>query len=140
MKTWITVYVGLGGNIGDSHVLLTAALRALGECPQIRNLRTSSFYETEPVSSIRQRHFLNAVCAFETLLSADDLFQFMETIEKKLGKVPKGKDEPRPIDLDLLFYGSQLINTQRLKVPHPHWKERSFVLIPLRELRKKNIP
>lgn len=128
------IYIGMGGNIGDSVKILHAALKEIKKIPGIDQLRCSQFYRTSPVSAIPQVYYINAVCAFQTSLSPMILVKHLQEIEKKLGKVPKIKDAPRVIDLDLLFHGNQVIDEVKLTVPHPKWKERLFVLIPLSEL------
>ncbi len=128
------VFLALGGNLGDPRRAFCQALQAVELLPQTKLLSVSSLYRTKPVSDIPQGDFLNAACLLETGLSADTLFSFLEEIERGLGKVPKPKNAPRPIDIDLIFYGEEKLDTGRLTVPHPRWKERLFVRIPLMDL------
>lgn len=135
------VYVGLGGNDEKAYNTLNEALRLLKEQPHIENLEVSRFYRTSPVSPIPQNDFINAVCRFKTNLAPHVLLKILQEIECKLGKVPKPKDAPRPIDCDLLFYGQESISSPALDVPHPRWRERLFVLTPLADLTDEiNIP
>lgn len=134
MMNPILVYVGLGGNVGNSAQILQTALNQIAAISGVQDLQTSKFYQTTPVSDIPQRDFLNAVCRFKTILEPELLLRQLQTIEKGLGKIPKAQNEPRPIDLDILFYGNKKFKSTHLKIPHPAWKNRLFVLIPLSEL------
>lgn len=129
-----TVYIGLGGNIGDSKSVLKQGLDRLALLADMQSFKSSCLYETTPVSAIPQNPYLNAVCTFKTSLSPSELLAAFQKIEKDLGKQVKAKDEPRIIDLDLLFYGTEYCNERDLQLPHPRWKERLFVLVPLLEL------
>jgi 2-amino-4-hydroxy-6-hydroxymethyldihydropteridine diphosphokinase len=128
------VYVALGGNLGQPHITLPKALQLIAEIPGVHNLTASHFYKTTPVSSIPQPDYLNAVCRFLTLLSARELLHHLQHIEHILGKKPKSKNAPRIIDLDILFFGPEIHEDPDLQIPHPHWKERLFVLVPLSDL------
>lgn len=128
------VYVGMGGNIGDTVTVLNQALREFAGSGQIRDLACSNFYRTSPVGSVPQDPYVNAVCAFNTALPLCDLIGMMRGIEAKLGKVPKLKDHPRAIDLDLLFYGEECVRSKDITVPHSCWLQRLFVLIPLSDV------
>lgn len=128
------VFVALGGNIGDSQVILQEALTQISRLPQVEALRTSRFYITTPVSSIPQRNYINAVCAFNTSFSAEELLVVLQQIEARLGKIQKAKDAPRIIDLDILFFGLEFHSTATLTIPHAKWRERLFVLAPLCDL------
>ena len=125
------VYVGLGGNIGDSVSTLKKAIEKMA-C--FDGLKCSRFYRTTPVSPISQDDYVNAVCCFTTTLSPKKLLNELQKIEKYLGKTPKVKQAPRVIDLDILFYGTQYHKGQDLEIPHPRWSERLFVLVPLSDL------
>lgn len=127
------IYLSLGSNIGDREANLNAALDRLA-APDLRLLRTSPIYETEPLDYTDQRWFLNMVAEAETSLFPMLLLSRIGRIERELGRVrtiPKG---PRTIDIDILFYGRTLIHTPRLEVPHPRIAERRFVLAPLADL------
>lgn len=127
-----TAVVALGGNIGDPMQTLEAALDRIKKLGT--GLKVSKFYKTKPISSIKQPKFINAVCLFRTELTPNLLMLELESIEKDLGKTKKPKDAPRPIDLDLLFYGNTRSQEGGLSIPHPRWKERLFVLVPLFDL------
>ena len=97
-------------------------------------IRVSSFYKTEPVGIENQNLFINAVVEIKTALSARNLFQNLQNIEKDIGRKREVKGGPRIIDLDLLFYGREIIQDSDLIVPHPEIQRRRFVLEPLCEI------
>jgi len=96
--------------------------------------KVSSVYDTEPVGNTKQPRFLNLVCQAFTGLEPIALLTVAKGIESKLGRLPHTSGEPRPIDIDILFYGDQVIETPELVIPHPRLAERAFVLIPLAEI------
>jgi 2-amino-4-hydroxy-6-hydroxymethyldihydropteridine diphosphokinase len=127
------IYLSLGSNLGDRAANLE---RAIEELPAagVKVLRRSATYETEPVDLLEQPWFLNCVVEAETTLTPRDLLDALQGIERKLGSrklVPSG---PRIIDLDVLFYGSDVIHEAGIEIPHPRLTQRRFVLIPLAEL------
>ena len=128
----ITVYLGLGTNMGNRQENLTAALNVLSH--RLRLGKVSSVYDTDPVGNVNQPRFLNLVCQAFTTLAPHDLLALVKGIELKMGRAPGTTNAPRPIDIDLLFYGKQVINTPELVVPHPRLTERAFVLVPLAEI------
>jgi 2-amino-4-hydroxy-6-hydroxymethyldihydropteridine diphosphokinase len=129
----ITVYIALGTNVGEREANLLQALQLLPESGvQIR--RVSSIYETEPVDYLDQEWFLNAVLEAQTELDALDLLSALRVIEAGMGSKKAFAKGPRKIDLDILLYGNETIDTSELQVPHPRMLERKFVLIPLAEI------
>jgi 2-amino-4-hydroxy-6-hydroxymethyldihydropteridine diphosphokinase len=129
----VTIYLSLGSNIGDRDANLRAAIAALPSAG-VRVFQVSSIYETQPVDYLEQGWFLNCVVEGETRLSPLDLLHGLRGIETKMGshkEFPKG---PRLIDLDILLYGSEAIDTPELRVPHPRMSRRRFVLVPLAEI------
>lgn len=129
------VYLGIGGNIGDSQSILTQAIHRIKALSGVQDLAVSRFYLTSPVSSIPQEEYLNAACRFHTSLKATELLTELQNIETALGKtLQKLKDGPRAIDLDILLFGMEIVNNNTLIIPHPAWKERLFVLVPLADL------
>ena len=132
VQQMITVYLGLGSNLGNRRDNLDRALDFLSQ--RLRIGKVSSIYDTEPVGNINQPRFLNLVCQAYTTLSPIELLALVKGIENKLGRVPSKSNAPRPIDIDILFYGDQVIETPELIVPHPRLAERAFVLIPLAEI------
>ena len=128
------VYIGLGSNLGDSMLIIQKALDLIKALPGIHQLEISHFYQTSPLGNTHQNSFINAVCRFKTSLEAHELLHSLQKIEAFLGKKPKGKYEPRLIDLDILLFGLEWHQDEELTVPHPHWQERLFVLVPLSDL------
>jgi 2-amino-4-hydroxy-6-hydroxymethyldihydropteridine diphosphokinase len=129
-----SVYLSLGGNEGSVLSCLKHALKLLSLQKQFIELKVSNFYLTAPVGVESQTWFINAVCSFRTSLSPQEIFEIVKKIEGLLGKIDKPKDASRPIDIDFLFYGDQILKEPDLEIPHPRWKERLFVLIPLADL------
>ena len=125
-----TVYIALGSNVGDRAAMLERALGAMNAAG-IRVVRQSPFYVTEPVGSESRSWFLNAVVEAETSLLPLQLLHALLKIERELGRRRITPHGPRAIDLDILFYGSNVIRTRDLEVPHPRLTERRFVLTPL---------
>jgi 2-amino-4-hydroxy-6-hydroxymethyldihydropteridine diphosphokinase len=128
----VTIYLGLGSNLGDREANLVKALQLLSERLPVEQI--SSLYETEPVGYEPQPHFLNAVCCAKTEIGPFQLLSLIKGVEAALGRVPSFPNAPRPIDVDILFYGDLIIETPQLTIPHPRLEERAFVLIPLFEL------
>ncbi len=96
--------------------------------------RVSSVYDTEPVGNTNQPRFLNLACQVSTGLESMALLTLVKGIESKLGRLSHTSNLPRPIDIDILFYGDQVIEIPKLTIPHPRLTERAFVLIPLAEI------
>lgn len=131
----VVVYLGLGSNLGDRVAAISAALRALSG-RILHEMCASRFYETDAVTSDAQPKYVNAVVRGEALMSAADTMSACLEIEAALGRVrPSGRSKaPRTIDIDLLLYGGDVIDTPTLKVPHPALLQRAFVLIPLADV------
>jgi GTP cyclohydrolase-4 len=132
VQQMIMVYLGLGSNLGNRQDNLDKALAFISQ--RLRVGKVSSIYDTEPVGNIDQPRFLNLVCQVETLLSPVEMLTLAKSIEIKLGRKLSKTDAPRPIDIDILFYGDQVIKTPELIIPHPRLVERAFVLVPLAEI------
>jgi len=130
--TSYTVYLSLGSNLGDRRGNLTAALQRLREVMELHSI--SSVYETEPVGYLDQPYFLNLVCCGKTWLSAEELLQYIKSIEGALGRKSSFRNAPRPIDIDILLYEDLRLQQEHLAIPHPRMAERAFVLIPLVEI------
>jgi 2-amino-4-hydroxy-6-hydroxymethyldihydropteridine diphosphokinase len=127
------VYIALGSNVGDRAAMLERAMAAMNSAG-IRVSRQSSFYVTEPVDAPGQAWFLNAVVEAETSLLPLQLLHALLRIERELGRRRITPHGPRTIDLDILFYGSSVIRSKELQVPHPRLSERRFVLVPLAQI------
>ena len=131
-----TCYIGIGSNLGDRQGYIDNAINFLKSNKDIKFKRSSSIYETEPVSDIPQGKFLNGVLEIETVLSPRELLKELNRIELNLGRRRTVKNAPREIDLDILYYGQEAVEEEGLVIPHPKINEREFVLKGLRELGK----
>jgi 2-amino-4-hydroxy-6-hydroxymethyldihydropteridine diphosphokinase len=127
------VYFSLGSNVGDREKNLRAAIAALTETG-VRVTKTSSVYETEPVDLREQPWFLNCVVEGETKVPALELLCALRGIETQMGSKKLVAKGPRLLDLDILLYGDETIDTPDLQVPHPRMHLRKFVLVPLVEI------
>ena len=131
----VTAYIALGANLGDRAASLHRALELLKQSPGIEVILQSSFIENPAVGGpANSPAFLNGAAEIRTTLSARALLDRLLDVEKQLGRVRSQKWSPRTIDLDLLLYGSQIINEPGLTVPHPLMHQRRFVLEPLSEI------
>jgi 2-amino-4-hydroxy-6-hydroxymethyldihydropteridine diphosphokinase len=132
------VALALGSNLGARLANLRAGLEALRE-GGVTKLRASSAWETAPVPA-DQPSFLNAVAVGETALDPIALLALAKAIEARAGRRPGRHWGPRPLDIDLLFYGEQRVESETLTVPHPLIAERAFVLAPLSEVWPGALP
>jgi 2-amino-4-hydroxy-6-hydroxymethyldihydropteridine diphosphokinase len=131
----VDAYVALGSNLGDREAHLCAALAALRADPGLRVLAVSPVYETAPVGPPPQGPYLNAVVRLHTRLAPRALLARLLEIEAAEGRVRGAvRLGARTLDLDLLFYGSLVLDEPGLRVPHPRLHERAFVLEPLRDV------
>ena len=130
----IICYIGIGSNLGDTLKNCQHAVESLSLAKGIEITRVSSFYKTEPIGIENQNLFINAVVEIKTVLSARNLFQTLQNIEKDMGREREVKGGPRIIDLDLLFYGQEVIQNPDLIVPHPEIQKRRFILAPICEI------
>jgi len=129
----VTVYLCLGSNMGNRQGNLDKAMDFLSQ--RLPLGKVSSIYDTEPVGNTEQPRFLNLVCEVFTRLAPEELLTLAKGIEIKLGRAaPNIPNSPRPIDIDILFYGDEVVNTEELVIPHPRLTERAFVLVPLAEI------
>lgn len=135
--TAIRAYLGIGGNlVPDGYDNLLSALEAaIDRIHQIAPvIQRSRWYKTAPVPISDQPDFLNAVLAVETVLSASELLGQLHRIEAGFGRVRSARNAARVLDIDILFYGDQIINSESLQIPHPRLHRRAFVLCPLCEI------
>jgi len=129
----VTVYLGLGSNLGDREGHLERGLAALA-ARGVHLTAVSSAYETEPVGGPAQGPYLNLAAAAQTALSPAALLQAALEAEAEAGRVRTVRNAPRTLDVDILFYGDLVRRAGDLTVPHPRLHERRFVLAPLAEL------
>lgn len=130
-----TVFIGLGANLAQPLLQLKNAVIEMAKIPQTSVLALSSFYGSKPMGPQNQPDYINAVCCLETQLAPIALLDALQAIELHSGRVRK--DErwgARTLDLDILLFDQQCINSERLIVPHYGLKEREFVLYPLAEI------
>ncbi len=129
-----TAYIGLGSNLGNRQDHINNALKMLAEASDIEVVRASELIETAPLAQAEQPNYLNAVAELRTTLSPDDLLKTLVNIETALGRNRQEKWSSRIIDLDILLYGTGVIDSPHLTIPHPQIHLRSFVLEGLCEL------
>ena len=132
-----TVFIGFGSNVGDRVDFCDRAVTLLGLLPHSRVSAVSSLYETEPVRDSTDPGsgwFLNGVVEIETDLTPASLLEVCQEIERALGRDEEQRGGPRTLDLDILFYGTQMIDTPTLTIPHPRLAHRRFVLAPMAEV------
>lgn len=129
----ISAYIGIGANLGDAQAMVEYAIEKLRSLPQTQFKQASSLFITAPIDSSGD-DYINAVAAIETDLDAQALLEHLQALELACGRERPYRNAPRTLDLDLLLYGQQEINTEHLTVPHPRMTERAFVLIPLLQL------
>ena len=126
-------FLSLGANVGNRKKSLALACSLLEE-KGVEILRASSVYRTEPVDVPDQPWFYNQVVEVDTEINPSVLLNLVKSIEREMKRVPTIDKGPRTIDIDILLAGNRVIQTRRLKIPHPRMAERKFILIPLREI------
>jgi 2-amino-4-hydroxy-6-hydroxymethyldihydropteridine diphosphokinase len=127
------IYLSLGANIGDRSQNIARAIEALAS-RGVRVTRESSLYETEPVDMRSKDWFLNCVTEAETVLTPEQLMHALLEIERSLGRERRVLRGPRTIDMDILLFGSDVVRTTDLEIPHPRMADRRFVLVPFAEI------
>ena len=133
-RFWHTAYLGLGSNLGDKKGYLDQAVKMLGERPDCRVEKLSSYLVTKPYGGVEQDDFLNACLALKTLLSPEELLERLHEIEQAAHRERLIHWGPRTLDLDILLYDDLILETEDLVIPHPGMHLRDFVLKPLREI------
>ena len=128
------VFIGLGSNLEDPVSQLKQALEQLTRLPDVSLVKASAFYRSKPMGPQNQPDFVNAVAELETGLSAEQLLDELQQIEYSQGRVRSLHWGPRTLDLDILLFGNEIINTDRLTVPHVGIAQRDFVLRPLADI------
>ncbi|CAH0306287.1 2-amino-4-hydroxy-6-hydroxymethyldihydropteridinepyrophosphokinase [Peribacillus sp. Bi96] len=127
-------YLSIGSNLGNRLDTFQEAFQLLAENPSIKLVACSSLYETEPIGYTDQDCFLNAVLKVETDLEPEELLHACMQIEQEFGRKREIRWGPRTLDLDILLYNHENIETEILSVPHPRMHERAFVIVPLMEV------
>lgn len=133
LRESVCAYVALGANLGDARAAVLQAFEALSCWPEIQVTGRSALYRTAPHEAFGP-DFVNAVARIDTCLTAPDLLNALQAIEKQAGRLRPYVNAPRSLDLDLLFYGDACMQSPRLTLPHPRWRERAFVLYPLADV------
>ena len=127
----IDVYLALGSNLGERETNINEAIKMLSM--RLEPVKVSTLYETEPEGGAEQPLYLNQAAQFRTTLQPMTLLTLVKGIEVKMGRnTPTGT--PRVIDIDIVFYGNEVVNTTDLVIPHPRLTSRAFVLVPLLEI------
>jgi 2-amino-4-hydroxy-6-hydroxymethyldihydropteridine diphosphokinase len=129
----VTAFIGLGANLGDARAALRTALEQLRALDHDGGWQVSSLYASAPIDSSGP-DYLNAVARLRTTLTAPALLHRLQAIENAAGRERPYRNAPRTLDLDVLLYGEERIQSPTLTVPHPRMWERAFVLLPLAEL------
>ena len=129
-KCWLS----LGANLGERKRTLRKALELLARLPETELCEVSSFYETAPWGVKEQPDFINAAACIRTALTPEKLLDAVQSIERELGRVRKTHWGARTIDIDILHIENVRLRSERLTLPHPYWRERAFVLVPLAEI------
>ena len=125
----------MGTNLGDDlERNLRNALAAINRLPRTEVVRVSSFLSTEPWGPTDQPRYLNAVAEIRTQLEPMPLLHALKQLESELGRVPTYRWGPRAIDFDIILYGDRVVDLPELRIPHPRYREREFVMVPLREI------
>lgn len=128
-------YIAIGSNLASPLEQVNAAVQALSEIPQSRLVAVSAFYRTPPLGPQDQPDYLNAAVVLETALDAETLLDNTQRIELQQGRQRKAERwGPRTLDLDIMLFGNEIIDTERLTVPHYDMKNRGFMLWPLFEV------
>ncbi len=130
------VYISLGSSIGDLNKYFDDAIKMIKKTSGIYCLKESQRYSSLPLGGVAKKEFLNSVVEIETILTSTKLLKVLNDIESKLDRKREIKWDDRTIDLDILFYGNQIISKENLIIPHPEIENRDFVLKPLLDLNK----
>ncbi len=126
------VVLALGSNLGDRRENLLRAIDEISSIAQV--LSVSNIYETEPMGYLEQGNFFNAAILCETVLTPLELLDFCKKIEESMGREKSFRNAPRPIDIDIIFYETVAMQSERLEIPHQRWSERDFVISPLLDI------
>jgi 2-amino-4-hydroxy-6-hydroxymethyldihydropteridine diphosphokinase len=132
-REWVSVFVGLGANLGDARLAVENAVKSMDQLPDTQVLACSALYRSAPVDATGP-DYLNAVVHLKTRVNAIDLLRSFQALENLAGRERPYHHAPRTLDIDVLLYGDAKIDSPELTVPHPRMHERAFVMYPLSEL------
>jgi 2-amino-4-hydroxy-6-hydroxymethyldihydropteridine diphosphokinase len=133
MTNKVTAYIGIGSNLGDAKGNVQRAILALDKLPVTTLHKQSSLFRTAPIDADGD-DYINAVVSIQTALPPQQLLDALQALELQFGRERPYRNAPRTLDLDILLYGSEIIDTETLTVPHPGLSQRAFALIPLLQL------
>ncbi|MBT8349608.1 MAG: 2-amino-4-hydroxy-6-hydroxymethyldihydropteridine diphosphokinase [Sulfurovum sp.] len=134
-----SVLLGIGGNIGDVVRRFEHLFYYLKRSSLVRVIETAPILKNPPFGYMEQGDFYNSLIHIETLLTPKALLRYVLRVEKVFGRKRLFKDGPRTLDIDIIFYENVKMETKELTLPHPGWRERESVLIPLRYMHQKSI-
>jgi 2-amino-4-hydroxy-6-hydroxymethyldihydropteridine diphosphokinase len=134
MNNFTTVFIGLGSNLGQPAEQIKSALIALSELPYSQSMQCAPWYSSKAIGPGVQADYINTVASLETSLAPEALLDQLQTIENQHGRQRDIRWGARTLDLDILLYGDETINNNRLEIPHPEMAQRGFVLQPLFDL------
>jgi 2-amino-4-hydroxy-6-hydroxymethyldihydropteridine diphosphokinase len=132
------IFLGIGSNMGKREKNILSSLQEIQGIALIK--RVSHIFQSKPWGKKDQPDFLNMVICVHTDVTPENFLKALQKIEKKIGRKQREKWGMREIDLDILFWGDRMLSTDILNIPHPYWKERSFVLVPMAEMAPNFIP
>jgi 2-amino-4-hydroxy-6-hydroxymethyldihydropteridine diphosphokinase len=132
-------FIGIGSNVGDKIINCGQAVAEISQMRQNRLIAQSSLYKTEPLGYTQQDWFINCVIEIETSFAAHELFHVLKDLELSMGRKRTFKWGPRVIDLDILFFNDEAIQSEELTIPHPEIGRRAFVLVPLCEIARNYV-
>jgi 2-amino-4-hydroxy-6-hydroxymethyldihydropteridine diphosphokinase len=139
MRELVSVFVGLGSNLGQSQEEVSHAISQLNGLPETQVVSCSSFYQSAPHEATGP-DYINAVVLIQTRLNAHALLRQFQAIENDAGRERPYRNAPRTLDVDMLLYGEAVIQSEHLTVPHPRMQTRAFVMLPLSELAPEKVP
>jgi 2-amino-4-hydroxy-6-hydroxymethyldihydropteridine diphosphokinase len=138
VNLWVHAFIGVGANLGDARATVSKACRDVGQLPSTKLLSQSSLYASAPHEASGP-DFVNAVVEISTTLSPQNLLDHLHQLEANEARTRPYRNAPRTLDLDILLYGDQKIQTLALTVPHPRMSQRAFVLVPLAEIAPERV-
>ena len=128
--------VGIGGNLGDVKRRFEHLFFALKREKRVELIKTSLILKNPPFGYLAQDDFFNSIMIIDTSMQAKEFLRFLQRVEKKFGRKRSFANAPRTLDLDIIFFDKQVLNTPTLTLPHPEWYKRESVLIPLGGLKR----
>lgn len=136
-RGWHTAYLSIGSNMGDKGQYIKQGIKELKACEDIKNVKCSEIIVTKPYGGVEQDDFLNGAIECQTLLTPFELLEFINQIEKNANRERTLRWGPRTLDLDIIFYDREIVDSEKLIIPHVDMHNREFVLKPLAELAPK---